>query len=131
MNAHVRRCFALLNVLAVFGLAACVVAAAPPLAAAPPRAAAPPPAGSASPPAGERYQDNTWMPGGDLRTFDLPKGGPEACADACEKEPACYAYSYVKPDQASQGVGQCTLKHNIPLTSKSACCVSGVIRPWP
>lgn len=71
------------------------------------------------------------MPGGDLRTFDLPKGGPEACAAACEKEPACYAYSYGKPEQDSHGIGRCTLKHNIPLTSKSPCCVSGVIRPWP
>ena len=107
-----------------------MAATAPPRAAAPPGSASPP-AGSPSPPADERYQDNTWRPGGDLRTFDLPKGGPEACAAACENEPACYAYSYVKPDHASHGVGQCSLKHNIPLASKSACCVSGVIRPWP
>ena len=121
MNTHTRCSLALLNVLAAFGLGACMVATAPP-----------PPAGTASAPAGERYQDNAWMPGGNLRTFDLPQGGPEACAAACEsRRTACYAYTYVKPEQASKGVGQCTFKHNIPLASKSACCVSGVIRPWP
>lgn len=127
------RAFRFVAFLAVAGtsvLGACRVAPAPPPAYGP-AAGAPPPAGPASPPAEARYEDGTWRPGGDLRTFDLPQGGPEACATACEKEPGCYAYSYTKPDYASHGVGQCALKHNVPTASKSACCVSGVIRPWP
>jgi hypothetical protein len=125
-----RRCVFLVTLAAV-GLGACTIVTAPPRASAPPPGSAPPAAAAPSPPADARFEDNTWRPGGDLRTFDLPQGGPEACATACEKEPACYAYSYVKPDHASHGVGQCSLKHNVPLASKSACCVSGVIRPWP
>jgi hypothetical protein len=122
-------CFVFLYVFVVFGPGACMIAAAPPPSAAAP-ASIPPSAASPSAPAGERYQENTWLPGGDLRTFDLAQGGPEACASACQNEPECYAYSYVKPEHASRGVGECALKHNVPLASKSECCVSGVIRPW-
>ncbi len=113
-----------LGVFFAIGLGACTIVTGPT------GASGPPPASAAAPPAGPRFEDNTWRPGGDLRTFNLPNGGPEGCADACEKEPACYAYDYVKPEQASHGVAQCSLKHNIPIASKSACCVSGVIRPW-
>jgi hypothetical protein len=122
---------ALINLFATFALGACTIAAAPPPAYAPPAGSAPPPAGSPSPPPQARYEDNTYRPGGDLRSFDLPKGGAEACAAECEKDPGCYAFNYTKPDHASHGVAQCARKHNVPMASKSPCCVSGVVRPWP
>src|SRR5688500_12641173 len=109
----------LLGALAVFGLGACTTTTPPPAgtSASTPaptlaRAPTPPPAGSAT--ADARYEDNTYRPGGDLRTFDMPKGGPEACAAACEKEPDCYAYSYTKAEHAHHGVAECALKHNVP-----------------
>jgi len=61
----------------------------------------------------------------------MPQGSAEACAAACEKEAGCYAYSYTKAEHAHHGVAACALKHNVPMASKSECCVSGVIRPWP
>jgi hypothetical protein len=132
MNPRTRRCLALLNVFAAFALGACTIAPAPPPAyGPPPGAAAPPPAASPAAPAQARYEDNTYRPGGDLRSFKMSSGGPEACAAECEKDPGCYAYNYTKPEQAHHGVAECALKHNIPMASKSACCVSGVIRPWP
>ena len=136
MNPHAHHRARLLGALAVFGLGACTITSTPPPAgtsastpattAAP--APTPPPAGRA---ATERYQDNTNRPGGDLRTFNMPQGSPEACAAACEKEPGCYAYNYTKAEHAHHGVAECALKHNVPMASKSECCVSGVIRPWP
>ena len=123
LGPDLRRSFGFLSVLAAVGLGACTIVTAPP------------PASGSSSAAGSsahaRYEDNTYRPGGDLRSFELPQGGPEACAAACEQEAGCYAYSYTKPSHASHGVGQCALKHNIPMASKSPCCVSGVIRPWP
>ena len=136
MNQSVRRCAAFLGLVAL-GVGACTrgtrtaPSAAPGPSAAPTAAssAAPAPSASAAPDA--RFEDNTYRPGGNLRTFKLPEGGPEACAAACEKEPGCYAFDYTKPEHAHQGVAECALKHNIPTASKSACCVSGVIRSWP
>jgi hypothetical protein len=131
VNNRAHRRLSLVAVFAAVGIGACTIVTGPPPAAGPQPASAPPThAGAPAAPAEDRYQDNTWRPGGDLRSFDLPQGGPEACALACEKEPACYAYDYLKPEHASGGVARCTLKHNIPLASKSTCCVSGVVRPW-
>ena len=131
MNTRGRGRLALLNVLAALGLGACTIAAAPPPAYAPPPGSPPPPAASPAPPAEARYEDNTYRPGGDLRSFDMPQGSPEACAAECEKDPSCYAYNFTKAAHAHHGVAACALKHNIPMASKSQCCVSGVIRPWP
>jgi hypothetical protein len=121
---------ALFAVLAALGLGACTIATAPPPAYGPPPGAGPPPAAS-PPPTEARFEDNTYRPGGDLREFNLPQGGPQACAAACEKDPDCYAYNYTEAEHAHHGVAQCALKHNVPMASKSPCCVSGVIRLWP
>jgi hypothetical protein len=140
MNLYSRRCAGFSGLVAL-ALGACAGAAAPTPAAAPEPGAAPTPANAAessaatapssSPTTDARYEDNSYRPGGDLRTFNLSEGGPEACAAACEKEPQCYAYNYTKPEHAHHGVAECALKHNVPTASKSPCCVSGVIRPWP
>jgi PAN domain-containing protein len=105
--------------------------AAPTAANAAPSSPATAPSSSSSPATEARFEDGVNRPGGDLRTFKLPEGGAEACAAACEKEPKCYAYNYTKAEQAHHGEAECALKHNIPMASKSPCCVSGVIRPWP
>jgi len=140
MNLSTRRCAGFSGLVALT-LGACARAPAPTPATAPEPDAAPTPANAAassaatapssSPATDARFEDGVNRPGGDLRTFKLPEGGAEACAAACEKEPKCYAYNYTKAEQAHHGEAECALKHNIPMASKSPCCVSGVIRPWP
>src|SRR5262245_61821043 len=99
MKTRSRGRLALLNVIAALSLGgACTIAAAPPPAYAPPPG--PPPQ---SAPAAARYEDNTYRPGGDLRSFKMPQGSPEACAAECEKDPGCHAYNYTKAEQAHHG----------------------------
>ena len=137
MNRRTHRYPRPLGVLAALGLSACTITTTPPPtgtsastpAPTPAPAPTPPPARTAEPDA--RYEDNTYRPGGDLRTFNMQQGSPEACAAACEKEPGCHAYNYTKAEHAHHGVAECALKHNVPTASKSECCVSGVIRPTP
>jgi M6 family metalloprotease-like protein len=50
------------------------------------------------------------------------------CQDACKDNPACKAYTYVKP--GIQGVhGYCWLKGAVPAAVTNNCCTSGVVRP--
>jgi hypothetical protein len=137
MSRRIPRRAPLLGALAAFALGACTSTTTQPPAgtSASTPAATPVPAPTPSPAertaAESRYEEDTNRPGGDLRTFEMPQGSPEVCAAACEREPGCYAYSYTKAEHAHHGVAACALKHNVPMASKSECCVSGVIRPWP
>ena len=139
MNSRIRRHPRLLGALAVFSLGACTPSAPPPPAGTSASASTPAPTPAPGPklsPTGgaateSRYEDNVNRPGGDLRTFNMQQGSPEACAAECEKEPGCYAYTYTRAEYAHHGVAACSLKHNVPMASKNECCVSGVIRPWP
>jgi hypothetical protein len=63
--------------------------------------------------------------GMDYKNFDLQAADPDLCREACEKDPKCQAYTYVKP--GIQGPkARCWLKHSVPSPKKNPCCVSGV-----
>jgi hypothetical protein len=64
--------------------------------------------------------------GNDYKVFDLAKDDPELCRDACDAEPRCKAFTYVKP--GLQGpLAKCWLKDPAPAPrSDEACCVSGL-----
>jgi len=74
-------------------------------------------------------------PGKDYKNFDLSAANPNLCREACEKDPKCQAFTYVKP--GVQGPkARCWLKHSVPPAKKNSCCVSGVrktssgVSPW-
>ena len=68
---------------------------------------------------------NTDRPGMDYNSFDLAAANPTLCEQACNADPNCRAFTYVKP--GVQGANaRCWLKNDIPAATPSDCCVSGV-----
>ena len=68
---------------------------------------------------------NTDRPGMDYNSFDLAAANPTLCEQACNADPNCRAFTYVKP--GVQGANaRCWLKNDIPAANPSDCCVSGV-----
>jgi hypothetical protein len=66
--------------------------------------------------------------GGDYRTFETepePKG--QACADACQAETRCRAWTYRRPGYGTVGA-RCYLKNVIKPPRRRPCCISGVVR---
>ncbi len=66
--------------------------------------------------------------GGDFRSFETtpdPKG--KACADACQAESRCRAWTYRRPGYGSP-VARCYLKDTIKPPRRRPCCISGVVR---
>ena len=66
--------------------------------------------------------------GGDLRHFDIAtdaSGRP--CQAACEAEPACRAWTYVRPGYLGPSA-RCFLKERLTRPRHKPCCVSGVVR---
>jgi hypothetical protein len=66
--------------------------------------------------------------GGDYRTFETkpdPQGKP--CADACQAESRCRAWTYRRPGYGTAGA-RCYLKNVIKPPRKRPCCISGVVR---
>jgi hypothetical protein len=74
---------------------------------------------------------NTDRPGNDLRWFELPEPKPELCRAACLREPACNAFTYVRPFQHVDPPARCYLKGVVPLARADGCCVSGLKSPLP
>jgi 1-phosphatidylinositol phosphodiesterase len=75
-------------------------------------------------------EEHTDRPGSDLKGFDLAAPRPELCRDACNAQPACKAYTYVRP--AGQGSSpRCYLKSEVPSAMPDLCCVSGVKSQLP
>ena len=69
----------------------------------------------------------TDRPGHDYKNFDLVEGRPELCRAACAKDPACKAYTYVKP--GIQGdTAHCWLKNAASAPVQAPCCASGARR---
>jgi len=64
-------------------------------------------------------------PGGDFHGFDLPQPWPEKCRNACNADPRCKSWTYVKPGVQSQSA-KCWLKGTIPQPVRDPNCVSGV-----
>jgi hypothetical protein len=66
--------------------------------------------------------------GGDYRTFETnpdPQGKP--CADACQAESRCRAWTYRRPGYGTAGA-RCYLKSVIKPPRQRPCCISGVVR---
>jgi hypothetical protein len=66
--------------------------------------------------------------GGDYRSFETPadpKG--KACADACQAENRCRAWTYRRPGYGATSA-RCYLKDAIKPPRKRPCCISGVVR---
>ena len=67
-------------------------------------------------------------PGGDYRSFETapdPKGKP--CADACQTETRCRAWTYRRPGYGTVGA-YCYLKSVITPPRHRPCCISSVVR---
>ncbi len=66
--------------------------------------------------------------GGDYRSFETtadPKG--KACADACQAENRCRAWTYRRPGYGVTAP-HCYLKDTIKPPRRRPCCISGVVR---
>ena len=66
--------------------------------------------------------------GGDYRTFDVgpdPRGKP--CAEACQSESHCRAWTYRRPGYGT-ATPRCYLKNVIKPPRRRPCCISGVVR---
>ena len=66
--------------------------------------------------------------GGDYRYFETkpdPKG--KVCADTCEAESRCRAWTYRRPGYGAS-VARCFLKETIKPPRRRPCCISGVVR---
>jgi hypothetical protein len=66
--------------------------------------------------------------GGDYRSFETPpdpKG--KACADACQGENRCRAWTYRRPGYGVTAA-HCYLKDAIKPPRRRPCCISGVVR---
>lgn len=66
-------------------------------------------------------------PGKDLKPgFDLTSDDPQLCKLACDADPNCKAYTYVKPNTIQGPKPRCWLKSDVPVAVNNNCCVSGV-----
>jgi hypothetical protein len=66
--------------------------------------------------------------GGDYRSFDTtpdPKG--RSCAEACQSEPRCRAWTYRRPGYGTP-TARCYLKETVKPPHHRPCCISGVVR---
>lgn len=70
-------------------------------------------------------ESNIDRPGMDYSNFDLASADPSLCEQACNGDPNCRAFTYVKP--GVQGASaRCWLKNAIPTAVPNDCCDSGV-----
>ena len=66
--------------------------------------------------------------GGDYRAFETPPDAKgKACADACQAEKRCRAWTYRRPGYGSPAA-HCYLKEKIKPPRHRPCCISGVVR---
>ncbi len=70
-------------------------------------------------------ETNTDRPGMDYSNFDLDSTNPSLCEQACNVDPNCRAFTYVKPGFQGPNA-RCWLKNGIPAANPSECCHSGV-----
>jgi hypothetical protein len=66
--------------------------------------------------------------GGDYRHFELPPDPTaKSCQAACQGEPRCRAWTYVRPGYIGSAA-RCYLKSRITRPRHKPCCISGVVR---
>lgn len=70
-------------------------------------------------------ETNTDRPGMDYSSFDLGSANPSLCEQACNSDPDCRAFTYVKPGVQGPNA-RCWLKNGIPTATPNDCCDSGV-----
>lgn len=68
---------------------------------------------------------DTNRPGMDYSNFDLPSADPSLCEQACNSDPICQAFTYVKPGVMGDSA-ICWLKNGIPAANPDTCCDSGI-----
>jgi PAN domain-containing protein len=66
--------------------------------------------------------------GGDYRWFETPPDAKgKACAEACQNEPRCRAWTYRRAGYGGASA-RCFLKDVIKPPRRRPCCISGVVR---
>jgi hypothetical protein len=66
--------------------------------------------------------------GGDYRSFETPPDAKgKACAEACQSDQRCRAWTYRRPGYGA-GPARCFLKDVIKPPRRRPCCISGVVR---
>jgi hypothetical protein len=66
--------------------------------------------------------------GGDYRNFETaPNPDGKACAQACEADKRCRAWTYARPGYIGPA-GRCFLKDHVKQPRRRPCCISGVVR---
>jgi PAN domain len=66
--------------------------------------------------------------GGDYRSFETPPDATgKACAEACQSDQRCRAWTYRRPGYGSASA-RCFLKDVIKPPRRRPCCISGVVR---
>ena len=74
---------------------------------------------------GDLEQDANRL-GNDYKSIDLPSPDPDLCRNACDGDPKCKAFTYVKPGLQGPSA-KCWLKDPVPAARPNeGCCVSGV-----
>ncbi len=74
---------------------------------------------------------NTDRPGLDYKSFNLPYPDYKLCQNACDKDPKCRAWTYVKPYTIQGAYAKCWLKNAIPNPVRKRSCISGIKRTIP
>jgi hypothetical protein len=66
--------------------------------------------------------------GGDYRSFETsPEAHGKPCAEACQAESRCRAWTYRRPGYGA-AAAHCYLKDAIKPPHRRPCCISGVVR---
>jgi hypothetical protein len=66
--------------------------------------------------------------GGDYSSFELPPDPTgKACGSACEGDPKCRAWTYMRPGYGAPAA-TCFLKDRVTAPQRRPCCISGVVR---
>jgi len=69
-------------------------------------------------------ENNIDRPGMDYSNFDLPSANPSLCEKACDDDPSCRAFTYVRPGYQGTSA-RCWLKSGVPDAVPNSCCISG------
>jgi len=65
--------------------------------------------------------------GMNYNSYTLSSADPQLCANDCENDPKCEAFTYVNPGvRGANSPAECWLKDGVPDPVSSECCVSGV-----
>jgi hypothetical protein len=72
-----------------------------------------------------RAQSGFDRPGNDYMNFTVRSGDPQVCAQRCDRDSRCRAWSFAYPGVVGPRA-MCWLKRAVPARVENPCCVSGV-----